>query len=425
MDNSRQERRRRRRDRRRQNRRIKAPKHFNTVLRHIVGPTLKWLFHIEYQNRELVNTLKPPYVVLPNHGCVLDPFMVNSYLPAPIHYVVSDSNFRSKLVDFGLSLVGSIPKTKALSDLETVKNIVKIKAHNGIIGIFPEGQSTWDGSTLPLFYSTAKLLKSLKVPVVTVNVKGAFLSLPRWARGIRRGKVTITFSLGFTPEQLKAMSVEEIFEGMKEQLSRNEFDVQRSRMVRFLGKNKANYLEIVLFVCPNCHSMNTLHSQGDYLTCTSCGYRVKYNSFGFFEPLNGSRHFEDLRQWNLWQTEYLEKLIDSRIAETSPEPLFSDDNAKLFTGYKSLPLEKYGTGRITLYTDRIEFTAADGSADLIFPHARIEGINVQNSEHLEFYLADTLYRLTLKSRRGNTYKWNAAVRHIQGRGRPIVREPAV
>lgn len=375
-----------------------------------VGPYFRWLFHIETQNLELFKRLKPPFVVLGNHACVLDPFLVNSWIPAPVHYVVSDSNFRSRLVDFGLSLVGSIPKTKALSDLETVKNIVKIKMKKGIIGIFPEGQSTWDGHALPKVYSTAKLLKSLKVPVVVAKITGAYFSFPRWSRRLRRGKIELSYSLGLTVEELKSSGVDEIYRRISELLDHDEFEAQRTRMVAFRGPRRAEYVERVLFDCPECKSLNTLRSSGHELTCTACRYTVRFGRYGFFEPVSGPLYFDSVRSWNLWQIANLQRRISEMAKEGSPEALFSEPKVNVQIGYKSSPLKKLDSGRLTCYLDHIELA---GARTTRFNVAEIEGMNVQNNEHLEFYYRGDLYRVSVPTPRRNTYKWNAAVHHIQ------------
>ncbi|TVQ38269.1 MAG: hypothetical protein EA384_09770 [Spirochaetaceae bacterium] len=404
----------RRRDRRRARRHIHAPRHFNTFLRSALGPTLGWLFRIETRNRQLVRDLKPPWVLIANHACVLDPFMINCQIPAPVHYVVSDSNFRSRLVEFGLGLVGSIPKTKAMSDLETVKNIVKVKASRGIIGVYPEGQSTWDGHTLPIYPATAKLLKALKIPVVAAKVQGAFLSLPRWARSYRRGRIVISFDLVYTTEQLKAAAVDEIYDGIRRALEHDEFEFQRQSMVPYRGSARAEYLEIVLCVCPHCHSIGRLLSAADMLTCEQCGYRVRFSARGFFESDGGFPLYHDtIRSWNLWQSGHLGRTAERHAASQSCDPLFEEPRVIVKIGYKSSPLEPFARGRLQMHADRIILLPEDGAAPVVFLLSDIEGINVQNSEHLEFYARGSLYRVTIADRRGNSYKWHLTVRHLQ------------
>ena len=410
--NTRRQERRRRRLARRSRRRIAASGTMNRILWMTLGPWLSRLYNLHAENIEAVRRLRPPFLVLPNHGSVWDPFMVNWFVPGAIHYVVSDANFRSRLVEFGLGLVGSIPKTKVMSDLQTVKNIMKVKERGGVVGIFPEGQACWDGHTLPLTYSTAKLAKLLRIPVVTARLAGAFLSKPRWSRTVRRGRVTIRYDVAFTPEELKAASVEEIDAKIAELLTHDEFEYNRNRRVRFLGRNRAEYAEIALFACPECRRFSTLRSERNDLACTACGYRVRFSIYGLFRKRSKRLHFDTMRAWNVWQIRELHRRLADYVHETDPQPLFREERVRVQIGYKSMPLTDYRTGRIELFPDSMLLTPEQGAPER-FPLSRIDGINVQNNEHLEFYFGDDLYRITILDPRGCTYKWDAAVRRLK------------
>jgi 1-acyl-sn-glycerol-3-phosphate acyltransferase len=356
--------------------------------------------------------VRPPFLVLGNHTSVWDPFFLNSLVDAPIHYVVSDSQFRDRLVSFGLGLVGSIPKTKVLSDLETVKNIVKIKAKGGIIGVFPEGQSSWDGHTLPIIPSTAKLVKSLKVPVIIAKIEGAYFSRPRWSHLPRRGKVTVDFSLGFMPEDLKGMSAEEIHQAIAEKLSYDAYEHQRVEMTRYAGRRLAEYLERTLFLCPHCSSLGTLHSHRRRLRCLRCGYEVHYNPFGYLEPRSGTLHYSTIREWNLWQIGLFQEKLDQWLQAAAPVGAFmADEGAILEIGYKTLPLKELTRGRMELHPGEIRINGEEKR--YLFPLREVEGMNIQNNERMEFYFRDDLYKVTLEDPRGCTYKWDLAIKYLQ------------
>lgn len=406
-------RRRRRRDKRRQRRRIFASRYFNVFLRLTLGPYLCRRYNLTVAGREKVTALSPPFVVMANHGSVWDPFFVNNYIPHPIHYVVSDSNFRSRLMDFGLSLVGSIPKTKVMSDLETVKNIVRVKDRNGIVGIFPEGQSTWDGTTLPIYFSTAKLLKVLRVPVVFGKIKGAFLSRPRWSRNPRFGRIEIDYSVGFQGPELRKMSVTEVHERIMQHLSHNEMEYNRERRIRFRGIRRAEYMEIVLFLCPECRAEGALHSHGNHLTCTACGYRVFVDEYGLFNQRSKTFHFDAIDSWNRWQIETFHNMLDLRFRTNDESVILTEESVVVETGFKSLPTRKLAEGEMRLYLDRLEIHPDGGEDPIVLSIADIAGINVQNRERLEFYAEDTLYKISSVNPRGCTFKWDLSVRRIQ------------
>ena len=403
--------RRRRNSRRDPKQKIRASVTFCHIVRNTLGTWLAVRYRVRAQNRELVKRLRPPYLLLANHACVWDPFMMGLLVPKPIHYVISDATFRSRLVDFGLSLLGGIPKTKAMSDMDSVKNIMRVKDRGGTIGIFPEGQNTWDGHTLPLVHSTAKLAKLLRIPIVTARIAGSYLSKPRWSKRRRRGRVVIRFDLAFTAEQLKATSAEAIDERIAELLTHNEFEFNRNAQVKFLGTDRAEYLERALFVCPSCRHIATLRSEGNAFTCTSCGYSVHYTLHGTFRSGKGELVFDNIREWNLWQVEEFKHQLASYVAKAPDSPILRENDVRVQIGYKSMPLAPFHNGALELYADRIVLRPeSGGSAE--FPVRGIRGANVQNNEHWEFYSGADLFKITIRDPRGCTYKWDLAARLI-------------
>jgi 1-acyl-sn-glycerol-3-phosphate acyltransferase len=400
--------------RRLKNREIRAYRFFNRLLRFTLGRYLTWRYNMVGENLELLDRIAPPYLVLPNHTNFWDPFMVSSFVPHPVYYVTADANFRNPLMRFLLGLVGSIPKSKVISDLETVKHIVRIKQRKGVIGIFPEGRRSWDGHTLKLIYSTAKLVKLLKVPVIVPLLTGAYLSLPRWACRSRRGRLTISFRIGFTPQEIASLSADQIYERITHLLEYDEYDFQRRHMIPFRGRRRAEYLERTLFLCPRCRSIGMLRSHRDLLSCAGCGYTVLYNELGFLEGRpDGKPRFDTVRDWSLWQIERLRAMLDEVRERGSRERIFADSPVWLFRGYRSNPLEKLRIGTFALYPDRAVFYPLRGG-EILFPLEQADGINVQNRERLELYVQSTLFRFKFISSRVSSYKWMLAMNILKG-----------
>lgn len=412
----------------------------------VAGWILIPLFRVRTEGFDVVRKERGAFLLVGNHSAVIDPFLVGCLFRRPIQFVASDSQLRSRAISLLLGLVGVIPKTKALADLDTVKRIVTVKNSGGVIGLFPEGQSGWDGHSLPIIKSTEKLVKSLKIPVITAQIRGAYFSWPRWARGLRRGAVTIYFEKILEPRNLKAMSVDEVGSALQDALTFDAFEYQQRARVEYDGARRAEYLERALFVCPECNGVNSLRSHGQRLSCTSCGYSVRMNRLGFFEQRRGPLHFATIRSWNLWQIDEYYRYIDTFFAGESTwstrgagpsdagtsglgapaGPIIAEEAVQLYEGYKTQPLKSLGAGPMRLFPDVI-LAEPDGSIPVRLPIERVEGINVQNNEHLEFYVDDTLYRVSPVDPRGNTYKWDLAVKYIRETYRDrltINREPA-
>ena len=65
--------------------------------------------------------------------------------------------------------------------METIRKTKRIVQQGGSIGIFPEGNTSYSGQTVQILPATVKLIKMLKIPVIIMNIKGMYLSYPRWA----------------------------------------------------------------------------------------------------------------------------------------------------------------------------------------------------------------------------------------------------
>jgi 1-acyl-sn-glycerol-3-phosphate acyltransferase len=325
-----------------------------------------------------------------------------------------------------MRLVGAIPKTKGVSDSELVRWILKLRDRRGVISLFPEGQRTWDGASLPVLYSTAKLVKLLRIPVVVPVFKGGYFSHPRWAFKPRRGKLVIEFRHAFSGDELRSLSADDIHARLTALIGHDAYEHQATHMIRFRGRRPAEDIEHILFICPSCRSFATLHSRRRHVTCSACGYRLVYTDYGYLVPASGRAQHLTIRDLNRSQLEYFAGYLDGVSAET---PVFSEPDTVLSTGYRTNPVHRVATGTLTLYADRILFArggpggvlggdpglGGGGRGELVFPLADIEGLNVQLTRKLELYHRGRLYTFDPTDRKCSMYKWQVAIEHLTTR----------
>jgi 1-acyl-sn-glycerol-3-phosphate acyltransferase len=378
------------------------------LLQLTLGVFLKSRYGLRSEARGVVRGLEPPYMVLPNHGSFWDPFFISVFVPDPVYWIASDAQFRGKL-KYALRLIGAVPKSKGVSDIETIRSIVDIRKRNGVIGIFPEGVRTWDGHFMGSVHATAKLIKLLKIPVVVPMLDGNYLSAPRWARTSRRGRVTVSFKPGFSPDEIRLLSVGEIQERLDRLLDYDACSDRPGEAVPFRGRKLAESLELVLFVCPQCHGIVTLKSSDSILVCRTCGYRVAYNEFGYFDARSDRLFFRTVHEWNEWQLSFLRDHFTRQYRIGLSQRFFDDRLVRVWMGYRSQPLRRLRIGRLSLYSDRVVFTSLRRER-FVFPIAKIEGINVQHRERLEFYQDGRLFQFRFSGRGDSAYKWQETVR---------------
>lgn len=383
---------------------------FYNAINSILKFWLKRQFNLEANIPNEVKNLKPPYILLSNHQGFWDPFMIGAFIKHHIYFVATDAAFRSPFFKFIIQLVGTIPKTKAQTDLDALKNIIGVKKRGGIIGIFPEARRTWDGVTLPLVFSTVKLIRMLKIPVVTVIIKGGYFSQPRWGGHIQRGKVVVDYKLLFKAENLKSMKLNSIYKELTDAMAHNEYEWQNDASVEFKGKKPAESLEQVLYICPKCEKMGTMSSTGKNFKCSSCGYELEYNRLRRFESSKNNVIFDNIRDWNKWQQNKLLSFLEG--SSSNKEILLEDKNLIFYTGYKSNKIKYFATGSLKLTVDTLIIEDRNGVGIRSFPLKQLTGIDAQNKEKLEFYFEDILYIIWSRHNRLSINKWLWALEYL-------------
>jgi 1-acyl-sn-glycerol-3-phosphate acyltransferase len=377
----------------------------------------------------------PPYIVISNHVNYWDPFFIGALLPDTVQFVTSDNIFRSPLLGTVMRLLASIPKTKFMPDGPAVRRIFTVlRKNSGVVGIFPEGRRTWDGRSIPPMPEVPRLVKAAGVPVVLAKQYGGYLVQPRWARYRSRGPVAVDFALLLSREEAGALGLEEISERLAAAVEHDDAEWCAGAAAVYRNRAPAEYLERLLFVCPGCRSFSTLVSRRDTVTCTACGLSHRYQADGrFVARVDGPPRpprFQTPGDWNLWQVDELTRRMTSPREATSAvdagdhaggsgiqAPLFADGEVRLLTGYRSQRVRLRDTGTLTLKPGGLSL---EGKEKWLFPFGAVEGVNVQNTEALEFYYQGTLFRFEQPSPRSNAYKWLKAVQI----GREILIPPA-
>ncbi len=388
---------------------------FNKLLRWSYGLWLRRFFRVRTVNGDMARRMRPPFVVVANHVTIVDPFMLGSLLGEPVYWITSDGNMRTRIMKALLRLVGSIPKSKVIPDIETVGWTVEvIRKRGGVVGVFAEGQASWDGATLPLIPSTAKLLKLLKVPVVAAVIKGGYLSLPRWSWARRRGGIEIEWKRLLEPEELKALTAEEIQARLERGLAHDEFEWEERARLRYSSLRRAEHLELSLYRCPHCEAVGSLRSSGSRFYCIACGMALRLDSRLRVTGARGwEAPFSSIRDWDRWQAGAMRDAVRAAARDRPERPIFADAGAVLLRGYRLNPLRPLRTGTLVLYPDRLELATILGER-LAFPLARVEGINVLKRALLEFYVGRELYQVRFPFRHISARKWMDAVNALRG-----------
>lgn len=387
---------------------------FIRLLTHIVFTLFTKFYGIKKKMPDEVKKIKSPYLVLGNHVGYWDPFITGYFLPYFTHFVSSDAAFRNPVIRFFLNGLGTIPKKKSIRDTKVIRDIISVIKQGENVGIFAEATRTWSGTAQTIDPSIAKLIKILNVPVVVPILKGMNLFNPRWAYKIRSSKVEIEYKLLFTKDDVSKLHENEIYKQFTKAVYHNEVEYQRKKMNKIRSNKRAEFINHALYYCPECKGIDTFSAKGNNFYCRSCKYDIYINEYGFFERKSfGKLHFDNIRDWFLYEEKELKQFIYDKLKEKYQGVLFEDKASKVYiesSNKKDLIFS--GTADIKLFTNKIIIDYIDKNEQIIMNFNDLQTINPQVNERLEIYYQNTAYRIIGNNPGVSALKWEVALNVI-------------
>ncbi|MBQ2803846.1 MAG: cytosine permease [Lachnospiraceae bacterium] len=253
--------------------------------------------------------IKPPFLVLGTHHSFTDFYVTPLALfPYRANYVSELEGFEN-FGEWIYRQAGCLGTRKFVDDLALVQNISRIMKRKGILVLYPEARYANVGthSTLPI--AVAKLVKMLKVPVVTLNMKGNYLQSPIWNLTIRKqARLQADMNYALTKEEVAQMSVQEIYEKLSALLSYDEYAWQRKQKMAITYPRRAQGLHMPLYQCRSCKREFVMDSKEDRLFCTKCGVQYEMDEYGTLRRDGEKCYIPD---WYEWQRKQVEAQIDA------------------------------------------------------------------------------------------------------------------
>ena len=336
----------------------------------------KWKFNYEYDH---IKHIDGPFLLLANHNMELDPVLVGEAVENHIYFVASEhlmrKGFATKLLMY---FVKPIIHLKGRQGAKTVKQMLRTLQEGHNVCIFPEGNRSFNGLTMDMEASIAKVAKKAKVKLITYRLEGGYLTQPRWATNIRKGKVRGRLVNVYTPEQLAEMSDAQISEAIIQDLQEDAYERQKTERIAYKAPNLALGMESTVFSCPKCGAFGKLHSENDRFYC-ECGFEVVYDVYGDMTDKDGNVY--TVTMFDQLQKTQLKKQIAEWTAET---PMFEEEVTMYRIGANH-ELISTEVASLKAFTDRLEFggdvydfKGMDGMAiysrnALVLHHEKLEG----------------------------------------------------
>lgn len=263
-----------------------------SLLHYRLAQLVTWVFaKVFFRRKVLRNELRGvdgPYVIIANHQCAYDFVNLMSLNWRPMSFVISNSFYNSLPITGFLEKMGVIPKQQFQTTVADMKNMKAVVDAGQPLVIYPAGLMCEDGVSTPIPSATYKFLKWLNVDIYVAKISGTYFAMPKWGKGIRRGRTYLDVYKLISVEELQTMSIDTIREKATAAL---QFDAYREQeTLRAIYKNGSNMegLEQVLYRCPHCGLEHTMKiRETSVIFCESCGYEERCDEFGFLHNEKG------------------------------------------------------------------------------------------------------------------------------------------
>ena len=134
-----------------------------------------------------------PFFLMPNHQSVLDPLIIQALCPRTVFSMVKSTQYTSRVMRWLLPRIGGFPVRRYRTDPQAVRSVLRLIGEGKGVGIYPEGERSWDGQLQPLRRGTIRVLLRAGVPIVPVGIAGTYDVWPRWSRRPRRCRVSLRY----------------------------------------------------------------------------------------------------------------------------------------------------------------------------------------------------------------------------------------
>lgn len=349
-----------------------------TLLLPLLRPFVRWRYHITAEPFPAHNDR--PYLIIMNHQTGFDQFFPCLIFRQPIYFIASEDIFSLGWVSALIRwLVAPIPIKKQTTDLQAVKNCIRVAREGGTICLAPEGNRTFHGKTVYIKPSIASLAKKLGLPVAVLRIEGGYGIQPRWSDVVRKGKMRCYIKRVIEPEEYAGLSRDAFA-----QLLQQELTVDEARVTgEFHHRKNAEFLERVVYTCPDC-GFSPFESHDDVLRCTTCGQQVRHLPTKELEGVDKPFPHRFVADWYEWQNDYVNR---SDLSNMTAAPVFTDTArfSRVHVGKRKELL--IPNASVCLYGDRITVD------DRVFPFDTVDAVVVLGKNKINIYQGKDLFQL--------------------------------
>ena len=145
----------------------------------IAGVYFRTLMKLRFEGTEHIPA-KGAFLIVMNHQSNLDPLLVHTSCSRLLFTMTKSSAFRNRIMRWIGPRVGAFPTRRYQVDPQAVRMALRYLDEGKAVGVFPEGERSWDAKLQPFRPGAMRLLLKAGVPVIPCGIVGTYEAWPRW-----------------------------------------------------------------------------------------------------------------------------------------------------------------------------------------------------------------------------------------------------
>jgi len=159
-------------------------------------PLLNIFFRLRGEGLENIPAAGP-FILAANHVSYLDPLVLGATCPRPVHFIMLQEFWEKPVIGWIAGKSGSFPVDKG-SAAGALRRALGVLRAGRVLGIFPEGGRSADGSLQGGKGGAALLVMKAGVPLLPAAIIGADRALPKGRALPRPARITVRYGRPLT-----------------------------------------------------------------------------------------------------------------------------------------------------------------------------------------------------------------------------------
>lgn len=146
-----------------------------------------------------------PVILAANHCSYLDPPIMSMVSPCRVvRFMARDTLFSNPVARWFFPRIGLIALDRTRGDLAALRTAVSLLKNGEVIGLFPEGTRSPDGTIQEAKGGVGFLMAKSRATIVPIRIFGTYDAFPRGSKTFHPARISARIGTPISPDELQA-----------------------------------------------------------------------------------------------------------------------------------------------------------------------------------------------------------------------------